>query len=150
MPATKRKPFDAAPHKANVVNMNDPFISSYIVRDISSLLEGGSWRWTSQRPEMRMYLDDVQGMKLVADLSVGEENFGHTGPVSISFFVNGNLLDKVRYGRAGSYHFEKPIPDAWLHARSLNNLAMQPDKTWASATDVTYGFILTRAGFAPI
>jgi hypothetical protein len=30
------------------------------------------------------------------------------------FFVNGKLLDKVRYTTPGGKHFEKPVPSGWL------------------------------------
>ena len=130
--------------------MNDPFAGAYIVRDINSELEAGAWRWTSRQPELRMYLDDVRGLKLTADFTLPETGFAHTGPVTISFFINGNLLDKVRYDGPGARHFEKPVPEAWLHARWVNHIVMQPDKTWTGEGGKIYGFILTRAGFAAI
>jgi hypothetical protein len=40
------------------------------------------------------------------------------------------------------------MPESWLRTRWLNFVTMEPDKTWSDAK-FTYGFILTRAGFAP-
>jgi len=128
--------------------MNDPFAESYFVQDISKVLETGQWRWTARRPELRIYLDDVRGLSLMADLTVPDSGFAHTGPVTISFFVNGNLLDRLRFDKPGQRYFEKPVPEAWLRARWVNSLAMEQDKTWTSPDGIVMGFVLTRAGFA--
>jgi hypothetical protein len=119
-----------------------------VVQDVRDLLEAGAWRWTSRRPELRIYLDDIRGLKFTTDFAVPESVFRHTGPVTITFLVNGHLLDRVKCEQPGERHFEKPMPESWLRTRWLNFVTMEPDKTWSDAK-FTYGFILTRAGFAP-
>lgn|SRR5579864_284188 len=147
-PSVRREPFSATPAKSHVVNMNDPYAETYIFKDISKVLEAGSWRWAGKRPELRIYLDDVRGLKFTADFAVPQAVLSHTGPVTISFFVNGNLLDKVRCDTAGDRHFEKPVPEAWLRPRWVANVVMAPDKTWVGDYGVVHGFVLTRVGFA--
>jgi len=128
--------------------MNGPYAMAYVVQDVRDLLEPGAWRWTSRRPELRIYLDDIRGLKFTTDFTVTESGFRCTGPVTISFSVNGQLLERVKYEQPGEQHFEKLVPESWLHAGWLNFVPMEPDKTWSDAK-FTYGFILTRAGFAP-
>jgi hypothetical protein len=128
--------------------MNDPYATAYIVQDVKYQLEAGVWRWTSRRPELRIYLDDIRGLKFTADFTVPESGFARTGPVTIAFSINGNLLDRVKCDRPDVRHFEKPVPESWLRARWVNFVTMEPDKTWSDGK-FTYGFILTRAGFAP-
>src|SRR5712692_1706940 len=147
-PPVRRNPLSLTPAKGHVVNMNDPYAMAYVVQDVRDLLEAGAWRWTSQRPELRIYLGDIRGLKFTTDFAVPESGFRHTGPVTISFMVNGQLLERVKYEQPGNQHFERPVPDSWLHARWLNFVTMEPDKTWSDGK-FTYGFILTRAGFAP-
>ncbi|HXJ42006.1 MAG TPA: hypothetical protein VNH18_22200 [Bryobacteraceae bacterium] len=147
-PRVRRNPLSLTPTKGHVVNMNDPFAMAYIVQDVRNQLEAGAWRWTSRRPELRIYLDDTRGLKFTTDFSVPERGLGRTGPVTISFLINGQLLDRVRCDQPGDRHFEKPVPESWLHPRWLNFVRMEPDKTWSDA-EFTHGFILTRAGFAP-
>jgi hypothetical protein len=147
-PPIRRNPLSFTQKKGHVVNMNDTYAMAYVARDVRDLLEAGAWRWTSRRPELRIYLDDIRGLKFTADFTVPESGLRRTGPVTISFFINGQLLDRVKYGQPGNQHFEKPAPESWLRARWLNFVAMEPDKTWSDAK-FTYGFILTRAGFAP-
>src|SRR6266446_5307426 len=131
-------PLSLMPAKGHVVNMNDPYAMAYVVQDVRDLLEAGAWRWTSPRPELRFYLDDIRGLKFTTDFTVPESGFRRTGPVTISFSVNGQLLDRVKYEKPGKQHFERPVPDSWLHARWLNFVIMEPDKTWSDAK-FTYG-----------
>jgi hypothetical protein len=147
-PPVRRNPLSFTPRKGHVVNMNDPYAMAYVVQDVRDLLEAGAWRWTSRRPELRIYLDDVGGLKFTADFTVPESGFRRTGLVTISFLINGKLLDRVKCDQPGDRQFEKAVPESWLRARWLNFVTMEPDKTWSDAK-FTYGFILARAGFAP-
>ena len=89
---------------------------------------------------------------------VNAEEVLAVGPISVlrlsrdgaraAMVVNGQLLDRVKYEQPGEQHFEKLAPESWLHARWLNFVPMEPDKMWSDAK-FTYGFILTRPGFAP-
>ena len=68
--------------------------------------------------------------------------------MTISFFINGNLLDSVKYSSAGEQHFEKPVPAKFLRSNSMNFAALEIDKVWVSKIDgAALGFILIRAGF---
>jgi hypothetical protein len=83
------------------------------------------------------------------DLAVSKITFDSTGPVTISFYVNDKLLDKVRYAEPGNKHFEKDVPPDWLATDRMNTMAAEIDKMYVSPEDGTkLGFILSRAGFA--
>src|SRR5579859_5294016 len=128
-PPVRRNPLTFAQRKGQVVNMNDPYAMSYVVQDVRNLLEAGAWRWTSRRPELRIYLDDVRGLKFTTDFTVPESGFGRTGPMTIAFLINGQLLDRVKVDQPGNRHFEKAVPESWLRARWVNFVTMEPDKT---------------------
>ena len=70
-----------------------------------------------------------------------------TGPVTISYIVNGRLLDKVRYDTPGAKHFEKPVDSSWLKANADTVVTMELDKAWTPEPGVKLGVTLTRAGF---
>ncbi len=107
-----------------------------------------SWRWTGKRPELRFFLEHADGVSFKADFSIADVTLKVTGPVTISVFINGALLDNIHCAAAGERHFEKPVPEKFLHARSINLAAMEIDKVWVSKLDgAALGFILTRAGF---
>ncbi len=130
----------------NVVNMADLDANAHIVRDIARG-RGGSWRWTGQRPAVKLRLRSNQRLKFSIDLSIAGATFKDTGPVTISFYVNDHLVDQVHYSTPGSRHFEKPIPAGWITPEGDTILAAEIDKTWTSKEDgARLGFILTRIG----
>jgi hypothetical protein len=147
-PPIQRQPLlGADAHIGASIAMDDPMADAYIVRDISKTTEG-SWRWTYQHPELRFYLKQTSGAKLAVDFGVPEATFKDTGPVTITFRVNGHVLDKVLCDKPGNRHFEKAVPSAFLRAREDNFVAMEADKKWVSKDDgAVLSFLLTRAGF---
>ncbi len=132
-----------------VVSMSDASARAHIVKDISPQLQSGAWRWTLQRPELRFAVSHTKGVRLVMDFAVAKSTFDSTGPVTISFYVNDRLLDKVRYDQPGNKRFEKPVPPEWLATDRMNTIAAEIDKLYVSPLDgAKLGFILSRAGFA--
>ena len=67
--------------------------------------------------------------------------------MTVSFFVNDRLLDKVRYTAPGDQHFEAKIPDGWVEANKEVTVAAEIDKVWTPPQEGAHlGFILTRIG----
>jgi hypothetical protein len=128
--------------------MNDPLAGAYIVRDVSATTEGGSWRWTYRRPELRFFLPDTEHLKFVMDFAFPERLFRQTGPVTLTFRINGQTLDTVRYEQGGHQRFEKPVPPSMVRIGE-NFVAIVPDRVWVSETDgAELGFVLSQVGFA--
>jgi hypothetical protein len=151
-PPVQRKPLTGADPSpvGRFVHMAQADADSYIVRDVTAASEAGAWRWTRKRPELRFFLESTDHVDFKADFSIADATFKDTGPVSVSVFINGNLLDTVRYAQAGEKHFSKAVPEEYLHPKALNFAALDIDKVWVSKTDgAQLGFILMRAGFTP-
>jgi hypothetical protein len=87
-------------------------------------------------------------LKLVWDFSVAEVTFKETGPVTVSFYVNGTGVGRVPCPKPGDYKFEQPVRQDLLRANEYNTIAAQADKLWVSPADgAKLGFTMTRAGF---
>lgn len=130
------------------VNMNDANADAYMVRDIGKNLQGGLWRWTGKRPELRFFLDSAGPWRFKVDFAIADATFPRTGPVTISVIVNKQLLEKVTYDRPGAEVFLKPVPSAMIVPQAFNDVAIELDKVWVSSADgAELGIILTRAGF---
>jgi len=141
-PAPEKKPL------GRFVNMNDLDVDDYIVGGIQNQTEGAGWRWTHEAPELRFMPDRTAGLKFVMDLGLPAYNFQQTGPVTLSFFINGKLLDRVRYDTPGDRRYEKPVPAGWLKVGELAIVRIQVDPPWISESDqAKLGFVLHRAGF---
>ncbi len=130
------------------IEMDDFRAPAHIVREIRGNVEGAGWRWTNQRPELRFLLDRAGGWKVAIDFTLPESNFRDTGPVTLSFFVNDQLLDRIRFTTAGDKHFEKAVPPAWLRAGEFNVIKAEVSPPWVSPGDgAKLGVVLHRAGF---
>lgn len=130
-----------------MVEMEDPNCAFHIVKDI---YEPGSpsWRWTAKQPTLKVLVYATDQVKLMADFSLWDEAFKQTGPLELSFLVNGHLLDKVRYATPGNKHFEKPVPAEWLSTETESIIAIDVDKLYVAPQDgAKFGVILTRIGF---
>ncbi len=147
-PPEQREPFENfRPYRiTRVVDMSDGDADSHIVSGILPA-GGGSWRWASQRPTVRVLLRHVENLEFIMDFSVADATFKSTGPVAFTFFVNDHELGSANYTMPGVYHFEKPVPESWLEADKDATLAAEVDKVWVAPEDgAKLGFILTRIG----
>ena len=130
------------------VAMSDEHAADHFLRDIGSTLEGGSWRWTGQKPTVRLYLGRVQGLSLSMDFSISDQTMRQTGPVTITYWVNGKVLDKVRYEKPGPQHFKKKVVESWLYKNGDNVVTAELDKVYVAEDDsAKLGVTLTRIGF---
>jgi hypothetical protein len=132
--------------EARVLNMDDPDAPLHFVRDISPGL-AANWRWTDQRPAVRIRVRAVENLKYTIDFTLPQATFKDTGPVTVTFTVNDHVLDRVRYAASGSRHFEKAVPADWVVINKDATVGAEVDKPWVSKEDgVRFGLILTRIG----
>jgi len=149
-PPMQRKPM-AGPVVSplrHFVSMNDPRAGDYLVRDVSATLEGNAFRWTRKRPTLRFVVQSTENLRFVMDFFLSPDTMKVTGPVTISYYINNHLLDRVRYDKPGLVHFEKPVNPEWLTAGAETLVAAELDKVYiAPADQAALGIVLSRAGF---
>ncbi len=129
------------------LSMADPNADAYLVKDVAT--EGpGTWRWVYDHPVLRFFVPDVPRLKFAMDFAIPERTLRETGPVTLTFTVNGKLLDRLRCEKPGEQHYAHDVPPGMLRANALNLVAIDPDPVWVSKADGgRLGFILSRAGF---
>jgi hypothetical protein len=111
-----------APHTAEEASpdtyflpMSAPSAMNFLVRDVDSKLETGGtggWRMTGKRPAVRLRVPRVTHLRLSADFWIEDGKV----PMTVSFLIDGKVLAKESYAKAGAQHFEKPVDAAWLEA----------------------------------
>ena len=146
-PPEQRQPFDHfTPYKiSRMVDFSQGDANQYIVRDIWG--GDGPWRWTRKQPEVRLFMRTNQMLRYAIDFTIVEATFKDTGPVEVSFQVNGHELDRMKCDSQGSRHFEKPVPPEWIEPGKDALVGAEIDKVWYSPADrQALGFILTRIG----
>ncbi len=131
-----------------VVDMSGSDVAWHIVKDIEPGAPADQWRWTRKQPTVKILVVTTENLKLMVDFTLWPVAFQQTGPVELSFLVNGRLLDKIRYTTPGEKHFEKPVPSDWLSTDVESTIAVGIDKLYTAPQDgAKFGFILTRIGF---
>jgi hypothetical protein len=147
-PPAQRPFFEPSPESARVLGMADADAESHFVHDISAELQVNTWRWTGKRPTIRLRPASTQKLVYTIDFAITGSTFEQTGPVTLSFFVNDHLLDRVRYAAPGRQRFQKPVPSEWLEPGENVTLAAEIDKLWKPRQPggAPLGFILLSLG----
>jgi len=130
------------------VYMSQADADAYIVGGMRERSEG-PWRWTHDRPVLRFYLPEAGRLRFQMDLSLPENTFRETGPVTLTLALNGTVFDRVRYDKPGQQRYEHAAPAELLRSNAVNLVAITPDKTAGRVHGgERLGFVLTSAGFA--
>ena len=111
--------------------MADPNADAYLVKDVAPS-GPGTWRWVYDHPVLRFLVPDVPHLKFAMVFSLPERTLRETGPVTLTFIVNGKLLDRLRCERPGEQYYAHDVPPGMLRP---------------NANGGRLGFILSRAGF---
>jgi hypothetical protein len=128
--------------------VGDADAPEYVVRDVDLANGGKGWCWTLAQPQLRFILNSVERQKFVADFGVNDVTLAQTGPINVSFRINGQLLGEVHCPKPATMHFEKPVPASWLSTNKYTRVIIQADKVFVSKIDgAELGFTLMRAGF---
>jgi hypothetical protein len=129
------------------VSLSDPNADDYLVRDFAPS-DGGASRWALDHPVLRFFVPAASGLRFTMDFALPERAFRETGPVTLTFRINGDLLDRHRFDAAGQQHYEHDVPARLLRNNGVNLVAIDPEPVWVSKTDGgRIGFVLARAGF---
>ena len=127
--------------------MSDATADAYLVRDFAAR-DGGGTRWAYDHPVLRFFVPVAPRLRFYLEFALPERAFRETGPVTLTFRINGEVLDRHCFETAGHQHYTHDVPPALLRANAVNLVAIDPEPVWVSKADGgRLGFILARAGF---
>ena len=147
-PPVQRQPLeDFRPYRMSaIVDMSDEDAKTHFVQGLTSNATP-TWRWTGQRPTVRVRMRSAENLRYTIDFAVGEAMIRSTGPLTVSFLVNDVVLDRVRYERDGVQHFEKAVPAGLVTAGQDAMVGAEIDKPWVPPEGgPQLGIILMRIG----
>ena len=150
-PPVQRQPLeDFRPYRAaRIVKMNDADAEAFFTADIIKGPVDTPWRWTGKRPAITLHPRSIDGLAYAIEYAIPEVTFKATGPVNVTYLVNGRVLDTVRITQHGQRSYQKLVPPGWMIATQPVELAAEIDKTYVSKDDdATLGFLLTSLGLA--
>jgi hypothetical protein len=146
-PPPQRAPLNTTSGLSYFVSLSEPDAGAYLVRDFAPAA-GQASRWALDHPVLRFFVPAAPRLRFTMDFALPERTFRDTGPVTLTFRINGELLDRHRCDAAGQLHYEHDVPPAMLRFNAVNLVAIDPDPVWVSKTDgARIGFVLARAGF---
>jgi hypothetical protein len=136
----------ASLESASLAIMSDPHADNYIVQGFRAKSEG-PWRWAHEHPVMQFYLPQLERAKFTMSFAFPEQTFRLTGPVTLTFSINGRFLDRVRYDKPGGHEYTHEVTAEFLKPNGINLVAIEPDKVAAPSPWEKLSFVLIRAGF---
>ena len=129
------------------LNVANPNAAAYIVKDVGGKTEGGGFRWAFAHPVLRFIVPPMDHPKFVMDFALPEPTFRVTGPVTLTFSLNGRLLDKQRFAEMGQHHYEHEVADGFLRFGAVNLVSIDPDKVFVADDGAKLSFPFSRVGF---
>jgi hypothetical protein len=130
-----------------MAEMKDSAVLHSIVKDIDRSDSPSEWRWTGQQPTVKVNIRGNEGLKFYAEFAFADATFKDTGPVTIAFKVNDQVVSTVRYDQPGKKTFEAAVPPAFLRPQAENLVSAELDKVWIAPQDgARLGLILTKMG----
>jgi hypothetical protein len=128
--------------------MTSPNANAYIVQGISSYTEGSGYRWAFAHPVVRFLVPKMQHPRFVMDFALPQQTFQSTGPVTITFSLNGRFLDRSTWTSPGQLNYQHEVPPGLIRWDAVNVVAIDPDKVWTSREDgAKLAFVVARLGF---
>lgn len=124
--------------------MTDVDARDHIIADIFDPL-AANWRWTGKNPSIRLNTPPNLHRAFRIEFVIPEQGFRVTGPVTLTFLVNGHVLDRKRYAAAGTYVFEKDVPSEWIATGDVT-LGAEIDKVLPAPSGPPYGFLMVAIG----
>ena len=129
------------------LNVANPNADAYIVQGIGAKTEGGGFRWAFAHPVLRFTVPPMDHPKFVMDFALPEPTFRVTGPLTLTFSINGRFFDQRRFAEMGQQHYEREVPAGFLRIGALNLVSIDPDKVFTAEDGAKLGFPFSRAGF---
>ena len=125
---------------------SDPNAGAYLVRDFTG--NPGTPRWAHSHPVLRFFVPAAPRLRFAMEFALPERTFRETGPVTLTFRLNGVVFDRHRCETPGQQHYLHDVPPGLVRGSAINLVAIDPDPVWVSKDDGDrLGFIMTRAGF---
>jgi len=126
---------------------DDPRTPAYIISDFLEAPPGQSWRWTGQKPTLKLKTESTDNIRFRARGAFPHQSHQQILPITLSVFVNDKLLDRVTYKTAGDFVFQKDVAPDLLLSNGENKVRIELDKVFVAGDGVKLGMILAELGF---
>jgi hypothetical protein len=106
--------------------------------------------WTGPAPELKFALKSRVNYAFTVRFYLPGQTFEKTGPLTIRYFINDRLLDRVHYDSPEEHTYRRPVPQEWLSRNDFTLVKMEVENPYVAPGDgARLGFLLKSAGFEP-
>jgi hypothetical protein len=120
----------------------------HLLHDIVSPAAGEEWVWTYERPALVFSVSKRPGVKFRMELEIANATLRETGPVQITFWLNGRPLAKRLYDSPGKYVMEQEVPQELLRNDGVAIIETTQDKYYVAKGDGRrLSYLFHAAGF---
>ena len=126
--------------------MSAPGVEQHFVRDIAAG-KADSWRWSGANPTVKVHVVYADGVKYHLDFAIADDTFKRTGPVTLTFQINGKTFKTERFDTPGHRVWEAAVPYGFLNSGEDNTLGVLVDPVWMAPMDGSkLGIIILNIG----
>ena len=131
------------------VELHGPVREKHLLHDINSPSAGEEWVWAFERPAFVFSVPKRPGVTFRMELEIADTTLRTTGPVQITFWLNGKQLAKRTYDAPRKYVVEQQVPPELLREDGVAILETTQDKYYISTGDKQKLSYLFHAGGFP-
>lgn len=130
------------------VSMSETRADRFIVRGIPLGLGSGVSRWTADRAAVRCKLPAAGPWNIAMDFNATGITMRETGPITLTFTVNGREVGRMRCEQPGAYQFRAPLPADLAASETELVLEAAIDPPWIAPEDGNkLGVLVSAIGF---
>jgi hypothetical protein len=120
----------------------------HLLHDIDSPAAGEEWVWAFERPALVFSVSQRPGVTFRMELEIANATLPETGPVQMTFWLNGRPLAKRRYDSPGKYLLEQEVPQELLRKDGVAIIETTQDKYYLAKGDGRrLSYLFHAAGF---
>ena len=136
------------PSFACFFSMTESRADRFIVAGIPLGLGAGAERWTSEAPAVRCQLPSPGPWLVAMNFIVAGVTLKATGPITLTFTVDGQEIKRLRCDHGGPYEFRAPLPTALAATGKVLVLQATIDKPYIAPQDGSkLGVLVSVMGF---
>jgi hypothetical protein len=130
------------------VELHGPTQGEHLLHDFATPSGGDEHVWTYERPVLVFAVPKRSGVKFKMEFQLAGATLKETGPVAITFWLNGTPLVTKTYDAAGMYDMEQDVPSKLLRDDSIAIVETTQNKYYFAEGDgQRLSYLFHAAGF---
>jgi hypothetical protein len=123
------------------------FPESSVISGVQPDIQHYGWSWTNPRAILQFPLNQAEGWDFTARITSIADVLAKSGPQTVTFSINGQIVKTARLDRAGTVEIEFPVSAGLLTQPAKTDVVMATQPCLAQASGPPLCVLLQRIGF---